>query len=367
MSNQGGIQSCVISLIRGLNQRNIIPDIVWDLPPNWEMLREAGVQAGFYQIEFGVSSSIMDHLPHTFRYVGQWFQFIHDDFLGDYDFVYSFYNGFIAEKIPHVYYLIGPPLLPQLNQNVGEIRQFPFRFLQWLYKIVISRISPVFEYHRESNYIIISEFTAELFHDAHGIELPVIYPPINISNRRFNLDDLDQRDTVTFFSRIVDYKRPGMILKLAQQFPQFRYVIMGGVIPKWEPFLLALKDKANKMSLSNVVFLPNVTKRQALCELSRTRFFVFPGKNEHFGMVTPEAIASGAIPYVHNSGGQVEIVNEIDLRFTDDDFIEKFQYLSLASSSELNNYRFRLKEHIQQYSEDVYVSRMISYLNMNNC
>lgn len=362
MSNPGGVQSCVISLVRGLNRRGIIPDILWDEAPNWDLLKEFGVQVGYAPLTFGISSSLIDRLPHTLRYIAYWFCLIRESDLERYDFIYSFYNGIIIRQTPHVYYLSGPPLLPQLNERGQGMRQYPFRFSQWIYNKLIFKVSPVYDYHQGSRYFINSKFTASLFFEAHGVKLPVVYPPINLSNRNFRFSDLDQRDTVTFFSRIMDYKRPGMLLSLAQRQPQYRYLIMGGVTPKWEPFFQALKDKVTNLHLSNVFFIPNVTDSMARQELARTRFFIFPAINEHFGMVTPEAIASGAIPYVHDSGGQVEIVNESGLRFTDDTFLGKFDSLVSAPPKILNEYRNHLLEHVQQFSEERYINLMLSCL-----
>ena len=63
--------------------------------------------------------------------------------------------------------------------------------------------------------MINSHFTAGLFEQAHGVRLPVVHPPIDVSDRSYDPADLPARDTLTFFSRIVDYKRPEIVLQLA--------------------------------------------------------------------------------------------------------------------------------------------------------
>ena len=140
-----------------------------------------------------------------------------------------------------------------------------------------------------------------------------------------------------------------------------RVVLMGGVKPNVQEYYDGLRKGAE--GLQNVTFLANPSNEKVNEELARTRFYVFPGINEHFGMTTAEAIASGAIPFVHNSGGQREIVPDERLRFTDDEFISKFQALLDLPDTELNQIRTQLSEHIRQYSESIFIEKMLAYLD----
>jgi glycosyltransferase involved in cell wall biosynthesis len=121
-------------------------------------------------------------------------------------------------------------------------------------------------------------------------------------------------------------------------------------------------EQANQQQLKNVVFIENPSDEKVAQELRRSRFFVFPTINEHFGIVTVEAIASGVIPYVHDSGGQKEIVNDPRLRFTDAEFHTKFEQLYHLSPANLNQIREQLHQHIQQFSEASFIEKMLAYL-----
>ena len=360
----GGVQSCCFSLIRGLNRKDTVPYILWDIEPNWELLKDVGVQARYQYIRFPIPTSAIEKLPDTFRYLAEIANAINGDRIkSDYDFFFIFYNGFlISNDTPHLRYLSGPPLLPQLVNISPKVRGIPFRIFRWFYEHFLYKIRPVYEFHTGSNYVINSQYTAALFKEAHSVELPVIHPPITISGRNFNFDDIHQRDTLLFFSRIVNYKRPEMVLYLANRYRQMRCVVMGGVSPREQDYFKSLLDLSERMELKDTVFLANPSNQRILEELSRTRFFVFPTVNEHFGMVTVEAIASGAVPYVHDSGGQKEIVPEPRLRFQDPEFIRKFDDLFYLSESELNNIRKNLNSHIQQFSEEVFIDKMLSFI-----
>jgi glycosyltransferase involved in cell wall biosynthesis len=211
--------------------------------------------------------------------------------------------------------------------------------------------------------VINSHYTAGLFEAAHGVRLPVVHPPIDVSGRSYRPDDLPARDTLTFFSRIVDYKRPEWIIDLAARHPELRAVIMGGVAEHRRPYFEHLQQVAIKRGRPDVVFLANPSNERVNAELARTRFYVFPARNEHFGMTTVEAIASGALPFVHDSGGQREIVPQPDLRFSDAEFAAKFDALAALSEPELNARRTALSEHIRQFSEACFLDKMLAYLD----
>lgn len=364
VTTPGGVQSCIIALIRGLNRRGIVPDTVWDVEPNWALLQNSGVQAGYRPIRFPIPTRIVNRLPGSLHYLTKAINTINgNERCGDYDFFYIFDNAFLVpEGFPHLRYLSGPPLLPQLVQDRKGLRGWPARSSRWLYQRALRNSHPAYEYHQKSRYVINSQYTARLFEEAHQVRLPVVYPPINLSGRSFAMGDLSTRDTVTFFSRVVSDKRPEKVIELASKFPAMRCVIMGSVPRNRQSYFDALKKSAVEMGRPDIEFLPTPSNEVVRTVLARTRYYVFPAINEHFGMTTPEAIASGAIPFVHDSGGQREIVPDPRLRFIDENFFAKFEELSCISDSELNLIRKALNAHVQQYSEEVYIDKMLSYL-----
>jgi glycosyltransferase involved in cell wall biosynthesis len=363
LDSPGGVQSVVLSLIKGLNQRGILPDLLWDVPPDTKLLEAKDARAGFQPIHFTAPSPLLRGVSSTARYLMNLANIIRSQQIVEhYDFYYIFYNGFLVnDHTPHIRYLSGPPLLPQLELSSPGLRGVPFRFLRWLYGAGLRHIFPAYEFHRDSRYVINSLYTAQLFEEAHGVRLPVVHPPIDLSGRSFAAEDLAQRDTVTFFSRLVDYKRPEMVLELARCYPAYRFVLMGGVKPQNQQYFAALQQKAR--ADQNVSFFDNPSDSKVREELARTRFYVFPAMKEHFGMATAEAIASGAVPFVHDSGGQREVVPDPRLRFTDEQFFDRFADLLRLSPEQLNEIRFELREHVGQFSEEAFIAKMLSLLD----
>lgn len=363
VTQPGGVQSVILSLLKGLNERGIVPDLIWDLPPNADMLAAKGVRMNYQPIHFTVPSRLLDQVPTTLRYVLETGRFSNEQALPQpYDFYYIFTNSFVlTSQAPHLCYLNGPPLLPQLEAVSPGVRGVPFRMLRRVYQVWLKQRFPVYEYHHELQYVINSDYTARLFEEAHGIRLPVVHPPIDLSGRSFTAGDLVQRDTLTFFSRFVDYKRPEMVLQLAEHYPNQQVILMGGVKPANRAYFENLRQQATSGGLSNVTFLDNPSDEQVRAVLAHTRFYVFPAINEHFGMATAEAIGSGAIPFVHDSGGQREIVPDPRLRFTDDQFLTGFSHLIHFPVDELNQIRFQLRDYVNKFSEEAFIEKMLSF------
>jgi glycosyltransferase involved in cell wall biosynthesis len=366
LNTRGGVQSCIFSLIRGLNQQGIIPDIVWDAVPNSRLLEQENLQVGYCPLRFVVSSLWLEHKPDTVGYTLRLLNTIRGGRLRtEYDFFYIFYNGFLLPaSVPHVRYLSGPPLLPQLVRISPGLRGMPYRFARWLYRIFLHRFFPIYNYHADNRYVINSQYTADLFEEAHQVRLPVVYPPIDLSSRSFQDDDLPQRDTITFFSRIADAKRPERVIELAAQHKHLRCVIMGSVPQHRQLYFQHLQDLAQELGRPDIIFLATPSNERVRQELARTRFYVFPAHDEHFGMTTPEAIGSGAIPFVHDSGGQREIVPDERLRFNDENFFSRFASLLVLPDPELAAIRRRLRLHVDQYTENAFIERMLGMLEI---
>jgi len=363
MDQRGGVQSCVLSLARKLNEMGIVPELLWDTQPLWQMLDEQGVRATHYPLKFVFSSRCIAKLPDCLRRLCKTFNIVRTSRLDKkYDFVYSFDNGFLVDDAtPHLYYLSGPPLLPQLEIPRKGFAGIPSKIVRQVYHHVLSSGFPAYEYHKDSTYVINSQFTADLFLEAHGIELPVVYPPIRLRREREPFALWKMRNAVVFFSRIVDYKHPELVVQLAGSFPDYEYVIMGGVSDNRREYVQQLRALAATSPHNNVRFVTNPTDAQVRGVFRTAKFYVFPARNEHFGMTTVEAIDHGAVPFVHDSGGQREIVPVDGLRFGYDEFITKFGELQRKPDAELFGIVDHLQQHIENYEEGRFQAKMVSF------
>lgn len=82
----------------------------------------------------------------------------------------------------------------------------------------------------------------------------------------------------------------------------------------------------------------------------------FPEKQEHFGIVTVEAMSAGASPVVYNSAGQKEIIKEEVNGFLWDTTQELTEKLEEAAHHPIN--RRRLRKDALRYSKDAFQKRL---------
>lgn len=88
--------------------------------------------------------------------------------------------------------------------------------------------------------------------------------------------------------------------------------------------------------------LSNLTRAQLVEEIARHRYGIHTMEEEHFGIGVAEILRAGAIPFVHNSGGPVEIVGgRTELRFdTVEEAAEKIRAVLTTPSLEKVLQRF---------------------------
>lgn len=95
--------------------------------------------------------------------------------------------------------------------------------------------------------------------------------------------------------------------------------------------------------------------------LEEHRFGLHMKEREHFGIVVAEMVAAGMIPFVPNSGGQTEIVNENpDILFEKNptDRIEK-----VLQSDSKNNIRRSLRENLHRYTREQFISKCEEHIS----
>lgn len=361
LDSYGGVESCVIALVRALNQRSIVPELIWDRPPQPAILSQVGIKVAYRHHQRVVASSIIDWLPNTLRYLP-----IAMNSIGTkkhsriYDFIFSFVNWYLVDpRVPHTYYCSGPPLLPQLEPKLRGARAW-FRdaqrafYTRWLRPTL-----PAYEYHRSSKYFINSKFTARLFKDAHGADLQVLYPPIPMPSVQSTRGA--ERHGAVFFSRLVPYKRAELVLRLADSFPQTQFTLMGATTRKHRNYISHLRREV--ATRANCALIENPDYPTVAATFLKHRFFIFPAIDEHFGMVTAEAIAAGLIPFVHDSGGQIEIVRDASLRFRDSEMQKRFAALQALSPDVLNSMHAECATQLRNFDAVIFQQQMLAAMD----
>jgi glycosyltransferase involved in cell wall biosynthesis len=191
-----------------------------------------------------------------------------------------------------------------------------------------------FSYSRMINNLTLvnSDWTGNKVREFYGINPITLYPPIP---GEFPEMPWDYRENgFVCIGRFCLGKRfetiIGILAKVRLRIPDLHLHIIGTPSPfmgerEYYPrFIKAVKEN------SPWVFLhENLTREELINLISRHRYGIHANIEEHFGIAVAEMLKAGCIVFVHNSGGQVEIVGR-DNRLvykTEEEAIEKILHV----------------------------------------
>lgn len=356
LATYGGVQSCVISLTKGLNDIGIEPDLITDRPINQNIVSENHLRIHERLVKYSISRKLAQTLSKYLAGALDILYFYKASWLPEkYDFIYIFQpNVIIDADIQYLYYL---SMSPRAFGYSGQKWRSRLKFL--FYDLVIRHFVPVYNFaERSANCVINSSYTEGFFFSNYGRHLRVVYPPTPIQQIT-KIEDAD-KSTVLFLSRITPAKRPELFVGLAAEFPDLEFIMIGGCeSPEYFSRLKALKQR---MNISNLQLHINIPRNQVIYHLQKAKYYVFTAKNEHFGITTVEAMAYGAIPFVHDSGGQREIVPWDILRYRDQNMVTKFRNVLSLDQCKIPEFREGVRKQSQQFSEENFISKMLEYL-----
>jgi glycosyltransferase involved in cell wall biosynthesis len=128
-----------------------------------------------------------------------------------------------------------------------------------------------------------------------------------------------------------------MFKVLHDRFPEATFVLIGRLSHSSVSDLIRTRAQELQLPLTVHIDATEEVKEEVL---GSSRFYLHAKQFEHFGIALVEALALGCIPFVHNSGGQVEIVTPEILRYTSgDELPEKVAQLCSSASARQEIYR----------------------------
>ncbi|HTW92743.1 MAG TPA: glycosyltransferase family 4 protein [bacterium] len=353
----GGVQTCFIELVAGLNRVGITPEIAWDEPTDWQAIGSPVLDTTFGGGSLPIGSRTVRSLPAwlqdpAFRFSVRFARLN----LERYDFIYCFQAGIrMPASTPNVCWLTGPAYLqlpdPLSTEDDGRAR--------WSLKnCAVRLISPRLHPDPNSRYVAIAEWIADRFLHTYGSRLPVIWPPVR-ERTRPGSGPGPRRAGFLFLSRLEGYKNPEVMLGLAQRFPDVPVTVAGATIgSSKEPD--RIRRLAAELALRNLTVVEDPTDDMIGRLFDSHLVFVFPARWEHFGIVTVEAIQAGLLPLVHDSGGQREIVPIDKLRFkSEKELAEKAAALLATTIADQRETLAVLQRHVARGSPDNYRKEMI--------
>jgi len=158
-----------------------------------------------------------------------------------------------------------------------------------------ARIWDVRTAHGVDDFIAISQFIARRIHKVYGRHATVIYPPVDTD--LFALSR-DKDDFYLAASRMVAYKKVGLIVEAFREMPNKKLVVIGDG-PEYRAIL--------RSAPTNVVLVGYQPSNVLRDYMQRARAFLFAAE-EDFGIVCVEAQACGTPVIAFGKGGVVETI-----------------------------------------------------------
>lgn len=154
-----------------------------------------------------------------------------------------------------------------------------------------------------------SKWTAKLVQDIYGRKPYVLYPPVETEG--YPEIDWNQRENgFIAVGRVTPFKNIGDIIEIIEGVRSYGYDVhlhIVGTIPDNDYQRNLLRNHKHKPF---VEFEGSIERKKLKRMISNHKYGIHGKRKEHFGMAVAELLSGGAIPFVPDGGGQVEIIHQ---------------------------------------------------------
>lgn len=224
----------------------------------------------------------------------------------DYDYAFStqsfsaFEAALLNKAKKNIAYIHFPEIHYAYNNSGLKRKTYLWLYKKWLEKD-LGKLDMVF---CNSNY---TKGMIEKYWSKFGIQKPiVVYPPVDLNAFWCNTPFKERSKRITYIGRFIPQKRHEIMKKLAMDLPQFEFVSIGGLRDSEEKWF----ETFSKDIPRNYILKPNLPGQELVKTLHDSRIYCHLMQGEHFGIAPIEALASGCVTLVHNSGGSGEFIPE---------------------------------------------------------
>lgn len=226
-----------------------------------------------------------------------------------------------------------------------------------------------FDRMRQNLTLANSRWTASLFEAHYGVRAETLYPPaaghFTPVPWEFRSDDficVSRLEAPKNHPRIIE-----IIRNVRERWPQVRLRIVGtrsagaAAAAYYETLLRTVRENSDWVTLHE-----DISRDELAHWLGRSRYGIHLMPGEHFGMAVAEMVSAGVIAFVHNSGGQVEIVEQPELLFEDDgDAVRRIDFV-LANSERQLDLHARTVKSAYRFTPQHFCSQLLHWAGMQH-
>jgi glycosyltransferase involved in cell wall biosynthesis len=194
-----------------------------------------------------------------------------------------------------------------------------------------------------------SNYTRSVINELYTIEKDkqrTLYPPVDLRIRKNKIKDPQK---IISIGRISASKNQLMQLGIARELKTYDFHIIGFATPGNAYYNKCL-EYVKEHQLNNIYFHTNLSYEDLISMMDAASLYLHTMENEPFGITTVQAISSGCVPVVHDSGGQREIVPYDNLRFRNIE--EAVQIIQHMKQQEVNTLISKLQAHMERFSKE---------------
>lgn len=248
----------------------------------------------------------------------------------EYDYLFStqssapFEPVFLNKAKKNVAYVHFPEIEYDYDRGNLKRKVYLWLFKKWVEQ-GISKLDLVF-----CNSIYTKEMI-ERYWKPRNVKNPIVaYPPVNLNNFWSDKPLSERKKRVVYVARFIPIKRHEILKKLAVDLPSYEFQSIGGLIGAEKNWFA----KFSEILPQNYTLKTNLPSAELIMALQNSRVYVHLMEGEHFGIAPVEALASGCVTIVHDSGGMREFIPE-EFRWTSyDDLKERIvRYIELPEES----------------------------------
>jgi len=265
----------------------------------------------------------------------------------DYDLLISTANEFFVDG-PSLQYIH----FPTYTGSAGsEYETWAPSLSYRLYRTVCRVAAGARNFDSSATLVTNSRWTQEIINRSYDHPVKVVYPPVNVEG--FDPNRNNQETGFVTVGAIHESKGQLKLIEildgLRDQGIDTHLHIVGGVGS--QSYYERVRDAATDR---DYIHLEGYVNRDQLVDLIEQHQYGLHGrKNEHFGIAVAEMVAGGAIPFVPDSGGQTEIINDRgELKYESvDDAVRKITEV-MTDSGLQQNLKSDLASTVTEYSTD---------------